>query len=623
MLALTALPSIAIAWQAHIDGTASRDDSVAAVAADAVGDVISVGWLNNSSTNYDFTVIKLDGSVGSVLWRQGIDGAGSSRDGAYSVAIDSSGDVIAGGALENSGTGRDFTVIKFNGSTGAELWRQEINGTASGSDEAYSVAVDGSGDVIAGGSVENSGTGEDFTVVKLDGSTGGELWHQDIDGTASHEEWAARVTVDGLGNVIAVGKLRGSAGTKADFAVIKFDGSTGAELWRREIDGAAHESDYARSVAVDGSGDVIAGGALAGGRGTGYFNFVVLKFSGATGTELWRQEINGSGSSTWDVAHAVAVDGSGDVIAAGDIEYGDNEEFTVIKFDGSTGAELWRQELGGTDDEWGDGAYSVTVDGSRDVIAAGLFKNSGSYLDFAVIKIDGSTGSVLWRREINGTASGRDVAHRVAVDGSGDVIAGGHVENLDTGEDFTVIKLLGSTGFESPAALVSGRRLLVKDKDRDPWKRSVILESRDPSIAPASPGTPGDPTLGGGELRVLNPISLEETVISLPPGNWVGLGNPAGARGYKYRDRSPSRGPCRTALIKHGKLKTACKGRQIGFTLDEVSQVSLAATFGLGIDRAYCMEFGGTIQQDKQAVSGKTGVFNAKDARVPLVCPIE
>jgi hypothetical protein len=67
----------------------------------------------------------------------------------------------------------------------------------------------------------------------------------------------------------------------------------------------------------------------------------------------------------------------------------------------------------------------------------------------------------------------------------------------------------------------------------------------------------------------------------------------------------------------------ACKGSQIGFTLDEASQSSLAVTFGLGVDRAYCMDFGGTIQKDKQAVSGKTGVFNAKDARVPLVCPIE
>ena len=48
---------------------------------------------------------------------------------ASSVVVDASGNVIAAGSIKNSGTGSAFTVVKYNGVTGAEIWRRVINGT--------------------------------------------------------------------------------------------------------------------------------------------------------------------------------------------------------------------------------------------------------------------------------------------------------------------------------------------------------------------------------------------------------------------------------------------------------------------------------------------------------------
>ena len=101
-------------WWRTISGVEMYGDGANAAIPDAAGDAIAVGQISDN-----FTVIKFSGATGEELWRQEID-AGS----AEAVAVDGSGDVIAAGYLSNTSSGRDFTVIKFSGATGEELWRQ-------------------------------------------------------------------------------------------------------------------------------------------------------------------------------------------------------------------------------------------------------------------------------------------------------------------------------------------------------------------------------------------------------------------------------------------------------------------------------------------------------------------
>ena len=82
------------------------------------------------------------------------------------------GDVIAAGATQNRLSGTDFIVIRFDGATGKELWRKVINGTANGVDAAFAITTDASGNVVGVGRSQNTGTGDDFIVVKLTASNG-------------------------------------------------------------------------------------------------------------------------------------------------------------------------------------------------------------------------------------------------------------------------------------------------------------------------------------------------------------------------------------------------------------------------------------------------------------------
>ncbi|TAK03450.1 hypothetical protein EPO44_07265 [bacterium] len=91
------------------------------------------------------------------------------------MTVDRVGNLVAAGVTQNTGTATDFTVIKFDGVSGAELWRQVINGTANGTDRANAVTVDGVGNVVAAGATVNTGTSADFTVVKLRGEDGGDF----------------------------------------------------------------------------------------------------------------------------------------------------------------------------------------------------------------------------------------------------------------------------------------------------------------------------------------------------------------------------------------------------------------------------------------------------------------
>ena len=222
LLALAVAPGSAGAanqppdWTTTVDGLFSDADEAAAVAVDAAGDVIAGGLVFDATTGPSFYVTKLSGATGAEIWHQSL-GTG----GALAVAVDAAGDVLAAGSVPGAAVDSDFMVVKLAAADGAELWRETIDGPDGLDDVAVSVAVDGNGDVIAGGFSTSVATGADLFVVKLNGADGTPIWTGLVDGTASGNDEATHVVVDGAGHAIAAGLLRDSI-TQSDFAVVKF-----------------------------------------------------------------------------------------------------------------------------------------------------------------------------------------------------------------------------------------------------------------------------------------------------------------------------------------------------------------------------------------------------------------
>jgi hypothetical protein len=232
--------------------------------------------------------------------------------------------------------------------------------------------------------------------------------------------------------------------------------------------------DEARSVAVDGSGNVFvvgwtastSGFPLANPGGGAYFDNTydggdafIAKFSGSNLGLLWSTYFGGSGD---EEAASVAVDGSGNVFVVGETSSsdfplvdpgggayfdntyngGDYDAF-IAKFSGSNLSLLWSTYFGGDDE---DVATSVAVDGSGNVFMVGYTQSTsgfplanpggGAYYDNTyngapwgewgdpyIAKFSGSNLSLVWSTYFGG--GGADIAASVTVDEGGNVFVVG------------------------------------------------------------------------------------------------------------------------------------------------------------------------------------------------------
>ena len=81
----------------------------------------------------------------------------------------------------------------------------------------------------------------------------------------------------------------------------------------------------------------------------------------------------------------------------------------------------------------------------------------------------------------------------------------------------------------------------------------------------ALPSSGNAPTTQGGQLRLidLGDPDAADVVFGLPAGGWKGLGNPAGAKGYKYKGAGSPADPCKVVLVKEKIIKAVCKGAAV------------------------------------------------------------
>ena len=147
-------------WVARYNGPGNDWDGAEAIAVDGSGNVYVTGESVGSNV-FDYATIKYDSS-GQQQWVARYDGPGSSWDTARAIALDASNSVyVTGSSLANGGI--DYATIKYNG-IGQEEWVVRYTGSKEGTDDAYAIAVDSSGNVYVTG---NSGTNNiDYATIK-------------------------------------------------------------------------------------------------------------------------------------------------------------------------------------------------------------------------------------------------------------------------------------------------------------------------------------------------------------------------------------------------------------------------------------------------------------------------
>jgi len=280
----------------------------------------------------------------SLAWvrRMGGDGpilAGSNlSDGGANIAIDGSGNVYVAGGFVDSG---DFgsTTLSSAGESDGFVAKLDADGTiqwakswgTAGREMTTGLGVDAAGNAYA----LSFRLGDAYDIVKFS-PTGVAVWGKSV--VAHSGMSSADLTVNATGDVFVAGTFDGtvdfdpssktrnvSSGPNMAAFVLKLD-TNGKFGWVSPFVGhSTSEYSFAQSLALDGSGNIIVGGAYTGavdfnpGRGTttlptqGGF---ITKLN-SSGNLVWARALEHSGPSTF--LNSLAVDTAGNIYATGTV----------------------------------------------------------------------------------------------------------------------------------------------------------------------------------------------------------------------------------------------------------------------------------------------------------------
>lgn len=407
------------------------DDICNKMELDKYGSIYLIGKSQSIQNGYDFMVIKYNNS-GSIQWVSRLNGTGNSDDEAKSIAMDSTGNIIVTGYSSGIGTNKDILTVKYR-QNGDTSWTRRYNGAASLDDIPSTVKTDPAGNIYVTGlsmvTGYNSYIGS-YITIKYD-STGNQLWAKTYSNN-QYTDHSNDIAIDDSGYVYVTGLSNGAGG---DIYTIKYD-ANGTEQWARRID---YNNTYQEGfkIAVDGSSNII---VCAQSSGSGFYSssyIITFKYD-KNGNLLWQKTY---GSGTW-TSHLptdlhINADGSLYVLGYGDLNPSGQNDYVLLKYNGA-GTQLWVSRYNGQAN-LDDKAYSMVQDDSGNIYVTGGSISTGTSYDFATVKFD-SSGIQQWSIKYNGTFDSTDIASTVRLDRYGNLYVAGTSFGYGTQNDFALIK---------------------------------------------------------------------------------------------------------------------------------------------------------------------------------------
>lgn len=260
-------------WVARYNGSGNQEDIAYEMAVDNAGNVYVNGYSTGKSGNHDFLTVKYN-SAGIQQWEARYNAEADSSDISYNIALDGAGNVyVAGTSYGNSGN-FDYVTIKYN-NAGIEQWMSRYNGQGNRDDRVRDLTVDAAGNVyVTGRGFESSGT-NDYTTVKYD-NAGVQQWVARYKSPGNGTDQAFRVIVDGSGNVYVTGYSYFGPDTDNDYVTIKYN-SAGKREWLMRFNSHADSTDIAYDMAIGAAGNVYVTGPSIGWK-SGNFDFMTVKY---------------------------------------------------------------------------------------------------------------------------------------------------------------------------------------------------------------------------------------------------------------------------------------------------------------------------------------------------------
>ncbi|MCB0721177.1 MAG: SBBP repeat-containing protein [Ignavibacteriae bacterium] len=212
--------------------------------------------------------------------------------------------------------------------------------------------------------------------------------------------------------------------------------------WVRNYPGLLNEGANAIKVLNDNDNNVYVLGDCSIFVGTNFRDLVLLKYNSA-GIEQWVKTYNNP-NNTVDIAGAMTLDNSGNVIITGKTEYLDTGFFSTVKYN-SNGTQNWAVQYNSNPpSQLYNSPVAIHTDNSSNVYVTALSSYQQQVSDYFTIKYN-SSGTELWSARFN---DGADYPYDMNVDNLGNVYVTGYSTSDSTGYDIKTVKYNSGGNFQ-------------------------------------------------------------------------------------------------------------------------------------------------------------------------------
>ena len=387
---------------------------------------------------------------------QDIDGEAANDKSGYSVSMNSLGNRVAIGAINNTNTNGGF----FSGQTRIyELidnsWiqlGQDIDGEEEYDFSGFSVSLNDVGNRVVIGAIYNDGNGNSSghaRIYELIDNSWVQLG-QDIDGEVSEDQSGWSVSINSLGNRVAIGAIYNSDNElfSGQTRIYELIDNSWIQLGQ-DINGEGQYDNSGYSVSMNSLGDRVAIGVIEGINEQGYFSghTRIYELIDNSWVQLG-QNINGEEDFD-NSGYSVSLNATGNRVAIGAInndENGNNSGQTRIYelIDNS-----WVQlgpDING--EAAGDNSgYSVSLNATGNRVAIGAINNdengnnSGQTRIYELI----DNSWVQLGPDINGEAAGDNSGYSVSLNATGNRVAIGAINNDGKANNSGSVKIFNLT----------------------------------------------------------------------------------------------------------------------------------------------------------------------------------
>lgn len=385
----------------------------------------------------------------------------------------------------------DWTVLGYDGATGAQLWRTKHAGPGNYErPNAIATTRDGSTVIVTGGSYDApllTATDRSLLTIAYDGTTGAERWRVLSPGPVKDVGTALQLNADE--SVVYV-MVNDASGGEVDAGIAAYAVDDGALLWRTPYRGRGlGKVDSPKAIALSPSGDLLYLAVESGGDADFDADYAVVAFAtgGPTpGAIVWEARWD-AGQEKSDRVSDLAVDVDGRVIVTGDSLRDaptTKLDYVTVAFDGRDGRELWSRRYtgttGGPESGHHFGRVVAASPTSRVVVVSGQSQDATSDSDWATIAYDSATGVPLWTKRLSTPRAPTEFATDLVFTPDGSSVVGTGVSG--GGNPTAYRDLNRSSGVTvayraSDGALLWSARLVGDDEPDSFSPRTVITDS--------------------------------------------------------------------------------------------------------------------------------------------------